>query len=269
MRLTVMGGAIIWLLFCFVGQEANADAANHDQSLKTVYTAYQDVIELAERERWAEAKDVLDSIERMLPAIDYEEEELTVQDIHVLLEAYEAAAASLASAQQAPENRMQGLLKFQLALDAVINENHPLFQRLAGPFQERLEGFVQSSSMNKEEAQAQFNELKNEFEVIRPALYLQHSETVRSRIDSLWVAVDRGMREGKEFHELPLQELVDELDQAFSNEEERRSIDPTLIGIMIFVSTVLVVSLSYAGWKKYKAERRRAKMSKSEDSYRQ
>ncbi|MFC5714241.1 sporulation protein YpjB [Thalassorhabdus alkalitolerans] len=249
---------VVHISFLFNGQALADDTVDFHSLNKKADMA----LRLVQEERYEEGKQVLNWIGDRLPEMDYEKEDLNSRDMGTLIRAYEGAQEGVTAADLPPEERVRHLLTFRLALDSVISRENPLWKKTEPTLQEKLKEVYQHA-VNQEEQEAQrvFNEWLRQFEIIRPAFTIREEPAVYERVSSYVKFMDQNRREWlQEDGGEHLEKLEKEMKSLFHPENRDSAIDPSLLWVMISVGGMVILSLTYAGWKKYKGEKGREKM---------
>ncbi|MDQ0299420.1 sporulation protein YpjB [Salibacterium salarium] len=245
------------LFFGNVGQTIAEE--NKDVSMQTVEEKAKLMHEMALNNQYEEAKQIHSWLVVRFPSVSFDEYNMDTYQLSELFRSFDRAGEAVTRAGLDERTRLQYITAFRLAVDASISEDHPLWKKSGERLILLLDDInKQIENGNTDEAVQAFREWRHQFETIRPAMYTGMKEEeilpLTSYIQHLdneeWIETD-GQDNLKKLKEL--------FQKALSN-EERSNVDPSLWAVILSIGGVLFVSLTYAGWKKYKGEKERHQM---------
>ncbi len=123
------------------------------------------------------------------------------------------------------------------------------------------------STKNLQAFQHRLNEFLREYQMIRPALMLDLEPHAFQRVESHVQFLKRHRTEIND-NQKQLKHL-EVMEKDFNDMYDRiqhDSADPSLLWVMLTIGGMIVVSLSYAGWKKYKGEKKKNKVEQRNNS---
>lgn len=225
----------------------------------TVYRALQ----LTKEKKYAEARQFLDRFSSDFLQANREHLRLSMLELRVLTVSYDHAKKALAGATLSHESRVHAVLQLYFVIDALKSEHDPLWRKTE---KQVMQPFYQMKQAAKRQEARKFqyylNEFLNEYETIHPAMNVDLEDFVMVRLDS---RIQFLMKHRSHFFSDPhyvkqLDEIEKELKALFAG-KLRQSLEPAVPGLILSIGGFIVLTLFYAGWKKYRAEkayRRRA-----------
>lgn len=180
-----------------------------------------------------------------------------IEQVRVLTETIVQAEQALNAVQINPEQVERGILKLQLALDAVSHKKQPLWLNYYPTIVDTMDQlFVSLKQDDRDSFYHHVNRLVNAYEFIRPSLVISHDVSTINKLDSqlrhllsqsgnLWSKPKKA--------EAFLTSLNEDWRNIFfkTKNEGTSSFIYMLVGMASFIITVL----SYVAWRKYRGEK--------------
>ncbi|WP_078553294.1 sporulation protein YpjB [Bacillus alkalicellulosilyticus] len=220
------------------------------------------VLQLIKQEKYGEAKQVLEYFSEQFLTIHYDEANVTMKDLRVVTSSFDEAFAAVTSASMTHEERILKVTEFRLAIDALSTDNRPLWKNSQKSIYQAIDGVKEAvAGESNQELQHRINHFLRLYQMIRPALMLDLEGYEFQRLESYITFLERYRHEmiGDESKQVQLLGLEKELKYVYEGIRED-SADPSLLWVMFTIGGMIIVSLSYVGWKKYRAEKKKVKL---------
>lgn len=241
------------LSFAIFPFNVHAQTATKDWS---VFNELSDkVLELGKEERFDEAREVLQYLSNQFEK-GSRQTELTPEKAQIIDSTMELARETLARPNETSEEKLNKLTGFRLVIDAVNSDHQPLWKQteyqLMNPLMD-MKKAIQDKNMQRFQFAA--NQFLSHYEVIRPALMIDLSDVELQKLDQDIDFIDKnrdhfvGSKETKEELEV-IQADFEALYHA-----DRDTSEPSLFWLIFSIGGVIFVTLTYVGWRKYKAEK--------------
>lgn len=191
----------------------------------------------------------------------------SMDEVRVITTTYEEAQLALNSSTLSHSDRIKAVTKFRLVVDAVKSEHQPLWAE--------MEYSVMATFMSLKEAvnardnttfQHELNTFLGKYEMIHPSIRLDLQTEQSERIDHYVTFMDNYRKEILE-HEsrmAHMEVMEDELIRMFKQMKEDDA-DPSLIWVMISTGSIIIVTLSYVAWRKYKGDKEKQEYRKRQN----
>jgi sporulation protein YpjB len=182
-------------------------------------------------------------------------------ELRIITISYNDALEATASAEITHEEKMNHVTKFRLVIDAITSGTEPLWTEMEEPvmsaFQEMKTAVYNHDNVN-------FNYNLNSFlglyNMIYPSLKIDISEEKIQRLDAKVSYLDHYrpiiLSEAKNKQEI--EALGRDLQTIFDGMTEDEA-DPSLWWVMISTGSIIILTLSYVGWRKYKGNKEQEK----------
>ena len=155
------------------------------------------------------------------------------------------------------EERVQRLTKFRLVVDAIATSHQPLWTEMKNQiltaFQEAREA---ASTGDTAHFHSNFNHFMSLYNVIYPSMKVDVSAENIQRIDARINFIDEYRSEvvNNVKSQQELEGLEMDLKNLFENMDEDEA-DPSLWWVIISTGSIIILTLSYVGWRKYQGEK--------------
>ncbi|WAA10571.1 sporulation protein YpjB [Fervidibacillus albus] len=236
------------------------------EQLREIDRMADEALHLAKMKRYDETKMIVKTLGERIDS-PYGSLPLTMDERRVLRVAYLQAEQILESDSINETDLIQILTKFRLTTDALATEHDPLWFDMESVLIESIHSAKQAVGDER-----QFQETFREFLLLYDTVYLGMILDVPfEKVQALDAQIQY-----IEQHADPLNDsgaLVDEMERlesyvqsVFSNHDEDEA-DPSLWWVIISTGGIIILTLTYAGWKKYKGEKMKQKQLKKQQKY--
>ncbi|MBS4209778.1 sporulation protein YpjB [Bacillus sp. FJAT-50079] len=225
-----------------------------------------EALQLTRFGRFEEAKQLLTRYGELFASEGVAEKNFTIDQIRVLTTAQNEALGAVTSVGMGIDDRVKRVTAFRLAADAVTSKYQPMWiemePQILQSFQEvkgaALEG--DADLYNRE-----LNEFLATYSVIQPSIKISVPVEKVQKLDSKMAFLDKYRSKFSDHDwEEQLDTIEKDLVNLFSN-VSKDEIDPSVWWVMIMTGSIIITTLSYVGWKKYRAEKAKKKGRKSND----
>ncbi|HEU5138893.1 MAG TPA: sporulation protein YpjB [Bacillales bacterium] len=216
------------------------------------------VLELTRQGKYADAKQLLTYFEKQFLKEKREKLDLSMKDLRILSTTFDNALRAVTNVSANHENRVTSVMQFHLVVDALDSDKQPLWlntkQQLFKPFGQMKEAAKQK---NDREFEFYLNQFLSKYEMIHPALNVDLPDPVIGRLESemAYLRNNRGDFFNKPNYMEHLERIENDL-QALYNGTLEDTMEPTLPWVIISIGGIIVLTLFYSGWQKYRAEKR-------------
>jgi sporulation protein YpjB len=220
---------------------------------------------LAKSERYDETRKVLENIHQLLN----NQYDLSADEIRILESSYNETMRVLDKEHYTNEEFIHKLTKLRLLIDAVATEYEPLWVEMEDSVLTAFQSVKDAYSLNdSQHFLSELNGFLSMYDVIYPSVMLdvpiERVQRVNAQIQFLEQNSSKllGSMDGLE----AIEALQTDLEALF-NEPEEDEADPSLWWVIISTGGIIILTLSYVGWKKYKGEIARRNKYRKEQKY--
>ncbi|WP_332693284.1 sporulation protein YpjB [Halalkalibacter lacteus] len=238
-----------------------ADETTSLHTWKELNHTSDQILQLVKQEKFEEAKQLLDYFSVMFLEVDFQEEKITMSSLRTVTGSFEHAVEAVTAIDMPFDQRIYNVTAFRLAVDALSSEHHPLWLHTEKSVMNSLANMkITIVAEDSQGFQHRFNEFLRHYDMIRPALFIDIEPQHLQKIDSQITYLER-LRSGnvdKDKVTPHLEVMETEWTNLYSREKED-SADPSLWWVMFTIGGMITMSLSYVGYKKYKAEKQKVR----------
>ncbi|ENQ3104665.1 sporulation protein YpjB [Bacillus sp. 491mf] len=219
-----------------------------------------DSLQLVKQEEYDKATQLLTYFSKQFLTID-QKKKIAPEHIRVISLAYDKALQSLERQGINKQIKIDDVLALRLVMDAEVSKYQPLWV-------EREENVMSTfgkieNAMQKEEHdhfQEALNVFLHEFDIIYPSLMVDLSEEELQRVNSHLSYLDefRYMMIQNKNGQTQVKIIKDDLTKIFRT-AKKDEVDSSLIWFMTVTGGIIIFTLTYVGWRKYKGEKEKQK----------
>ncbi|MCM3713573.1 sporulation protein YpjB [Halalkalibacter oceani] len=260
MRQLVLIFLAVCLLMSPVYAETDEESSLH--RWKELNHTSDQILQLVKAEKYEEAKQLLDYFSRNFLEVDFQAEGITMSALRTVTLTFEKAEEAVTAADLPVEERIYAITSFRLAVDALTSEHHPLWLQTEQSVMQALAKMRETVVARDQQAyQHRLNEFLRHYQMIRPALFIHLEPPLLQRIESQITFLEKRRAESLESGTLTAHlTMMEEEWQKLYQQVKEDSADPSLWWVMFTIGGMIVLSLSYVGWKKYRAEKSKVRM---------
>jgi len=221
-----------------------------------------DSLQLVKRNEDEKAVQVLQRFsEQFVIKGNEKKQEVTPDQVRVISLAYDRAKQSLAETDLSKQVKIDNVLALQLAVDAQVSKYQPLWMERETKV---MGAFSQMEKAMKKEDTGQFQQTLNtflhEFNIIYPSLMIALPENEVKRVNAHLSYLDefRNVMLKTKGGQMQLGIIKGDLQKIFHT-VKKDEIAPSLIWFMTITGGLILFTLTYVGWRKYKGEREKRK----------
>ncbi|MBB5172868.1 sporulation protein YpjB [Texcoconibacillus texcoconensis] len=216
-------------------------------------------LQYAHRQQYEDSKRFLERFSDLFNEVRMEDDRLTMTDLYVITHIYDEAKEAVISVKMDDSKRVEAITSLRLLTDVYITPGKPLWKEVEPTLNQllqRMNDAAESEDWNT--YQYELDEFIAAYDTVRPALNVDAEKGVFQALDAsiAYLNENRSLSDRSRLTEDILPHVEKHLELIFSEEGQDVS-DPSLIWVIISISGVIVVCLSYVGWKKYKGEKDR------------
>ncbi|KAB7708921.1 hypothetical protein F9802_01900 [Bacillus aerolatus] len=229
--------------------------------LKLDQTAGQ-ALEFTKAGRYEEAEAQLKAVENELIQLQSESIGLSVEGWTVLSVSVGQALQVIQSPEGKEKEALETVTSFRLAADAVVSRHQPLWVEMEQPVMYSLQSLKESSAAADSSGfHASLNAFLANYYMIQPSLRVDISKKRLQSLDNQVRYMDHNREkvfagasaEGK------ISQLEKEVETVFNEMSKKDPSQPSLGWIISITGGIIITTLSYVGWRKYKGQKEEAK----------
>lgn len=257
---------IILLLLCILLPCQTVMAEESKSTITELDQLADEALQLTKVGKFADAKVLLERFGELFSEKGIMERPFTMDELRVVTAAHHDALGALTNINLSPENRVMRVTAFRLAIDALISKYQPMWSEMEKPI---LEAYQEVKNAALEGDGDLYNRQLNNFltiySVIQPSIKIDIAVEKVQRLDSRVAYIDHYRSSYSEPNWLnELEGLEEELKTLFTD-INKNDMDPSVWWVMIMTGSIIITTLSYVSWRKYRGQKMQKKRRDSND----
>jgi sporulation protein YpjB len=232
-------------------------SAETSSSIETLDEISDEALLMVKYEKYDDAKKLLNYFTNQFESLTENNRSFTLDQLRIMAVSHDEAMEATVSPNMKYEERLNKLTKFRLVIDAVASTNQPLWTGMEDQMITSLHQ-VKEAAVNRENVQ--FNRDLNSFlslyNIIYPSMKIDVPAANIQKLDTRIHYLDeyRSEMAGNVEYVKEIDGLESELKKLFDNMNEDEA-DPSLWWVIISTGSIIIMTLSYVGWRKYKGDK--------------
>ncbi|GLY09785.1 sporulation protein YpjB [Pseudobacillus badius] len=216
-------------------------------------------LELTKAGHYENAQAQLKAVQLELVQPQVKDSELSVEDWTILSTALAEALQVIDSPDGKEREILEAVTTFRLVADAIVSRYQPLWIEMEQPVMSSLQSLKNSSVTADSSA---FHESLNRFlanyYIIQPSLQVDVSANKVRLLDEQVRYMERNGEKllGEATAEAEIQELEKTMERVFAEMKKEDAAQPSLGWVISITGGIIIMTLSYVGWRKYKGEKK-------------
>jgi sporulation protein YpjB len=244
----LMLAIMIWSVsFYYIQASASADLEHLD-------AISDEALELAEMKKFEESARMLEYFSTSFLEVSNQNLLFSIDELRIMTVAHNDALKTVKANDTSDIEKIHSVTKFRLAMDAVKSTHQPLWTALED---QMMTAFSQTqeavSQQNSEQFNSFLNKLLAQYEMIYPSLKVDLTPAVIEKLDARVQYIDE-YRPGllaDQTGQKELAALENDLKTIFEGMSEDEA-DPSLWWVILTTGSIIILTLSYVGWRKYR-----------------
>lgn len=226
-----------------------------------------EALQMVKYKRYDDAKKLLDYFTDQFSKLANREKPLTMDQLRIVNVSRNEAVEATINPNMKYQERINRLTKFRLVIDALATNKRPLW---TGMEDQILTAFHQvkdaADKRNTAQFNSQFNSFLSLYNVIYPSMKIDVPAETIQQLDARINFVDdyrlQVLTNAKKSQELV--GIENDLKRMFDQVDEDQT-DPSIWWVIISTGSIIIMTLSYVGFRKYQGDKD-SKMNRSRES---
>jgi sporulation protein YpjB len=232
-------------------------SAEQQSPMEKLDNISDEALQMVKFHRYDDAKKLLDYFSAQFKSITGKEKPLTLDEVRIVNTSHDEAVEATVSPDMKYDERINKLTKFRLVIDALSAGHQPLWLEMEDPI---MTAFHQAKAAAAKGDIAGFHTSFNTFlslyNVIYPSMKIDVPVENIQRLDARINFIDeyRTQMVNSPDSKQELDKLDIDLKNLFADMEDDQA-DPSIWWVIISTGSIIIATLSYVGWRKYKGEK--------------
>ncbi len=250
---------VVWFMF-----PSNSIFGQTSSSLEQLDALSDKALEMTKLERYEDSEKMLTSFSNLFLQVTAEESIFNMDELRIITVAHSEALEAIQDGTMPSNEKVKSVTKFRLVIDAVKSTHQPIWANMESSM---METFTQTKEaalqQNSEKFQQELSILLAQYDMIYPSLKVDLSSETIQQLDTRVHFINQS-RTSLITNQQELDALQYDLKSIFENMEEDEA-DPSLWWVIISTGSIIILTLSYVGWKKYKGSQEEVKARNRQD----
>jgi sporulation protein YpjB len=231
--------------------------ANEQTPIEKLDMISDEALQMMKFHRYEDAKKLLDYFSEQFTNIYNSDHSFTMDELRIVTVSHDEAMEAAVNSSMEYDERVTRMTKFRLVVDAISTSHQPLWiemkERILTAFQQAKEAAHSGDSAH---FHTNFNTFLSLYNVIYPSMKIDVSAENIQRLDARINYIDeyRAQVVNNMKSQQELEGLETDLKDLFENMDEDEA-DPSLWWVIISTGSIIILTLSYVGWRKFQAEK--------------
>lgn len=251
--------AVIFIFLIFSLTPATILANHHISSIEKLDQISDEALQMVKSSRYEDARKLLEYFSDEFLTYTMENNGFSIDEARIVTLVNNEAIEAMANGSMNHDERINQVTKFRLVMDAISSTHQPLWTEMEGPIMTVFGGMKEAAIAGEtEKFHSHLNSFLSLYEVIYPSMKLDAAVQTVQKIDARIHFIDeyRSRVLSEKASQKELEELEGDLKKLFDEMSEDEA-DPSLWWVIITTGSIIIVTLSYVGWRKYKGEKER------------
>lgn len=238
-----------------------------ESSLQKLDQLADEALQMTKIGRYEEAKKLLKIFEKEFTDVAVKERPFSMDELRVLTAVHNQAVEAVTSVEMLPDKRINRLTTFRLVMDAFLSEYQPLWTGMEAPVMKAFQQ-IKAAALHDDQDAYHFslNRFLEKYAIIQPSLKIDLSVEKMQQLDAKIMYIDRYraqmLKRNTAMKEL--EKLETDLVKLFQQSDEDET-DPSLFLVMITTGSIILLTLSYVSWRKYRGQKEKKERTKQKD----
>ncbi|MDP4083864.1 MAG: sporulation protein YpjB [Bacillota bacterium] len=216
-----------------------------------------EALQMVKVEKYDDAKKLLDYFSKEFTSLSGYEHLLTMDQLRIVSVSHDDAVEATVSPNMKYQERMNRLTTFRLVIDAVSSDHQPLWTGMKDQVMATLH---HAKSDIQHHDSPKFNKDLNSFmslyNIIYPSMKIDIPAETIQKLDAQIDFIDdyRSEMIGNSKNINELSGLTDDLQKLFDDMSEDQT-DPSIWWVIISTGSIIIMTLSYVGFRKYQGDK--------------
>jgi sporulation protein YpjB len=231
--------------------------ANHTGEWEDLNKLSDTALQLSKENRFEESLQLVEYFQREFEKTLKDDGSISAKDIRTISASQQTAAKMLQETGITPDEKVRALIQLRLVVDAAASEHQPLWSSMEEPVMSAFSQVKGDVKMGDHQSfQQNWDEFVSLYETVYPSMMMDIDSEQLKRMDA-----HRSVVEDAIFTQIPVESQVNQLAlmeeelQNLFNRVKEDDADPSLLWVMISTGSIIFLSLSYTGWRKYRGEK--------------
>ncbi|MFT8323171.1 MAG: sporulation protein YpjB [Bacillus sp. (in: firmicutes)] len=256
---------MLLMLLAPISLSVYADA-DQNAPIDELDTLSDEALQLVKSERYEDAKKILEYFSNQFSTVTVKQNPFSMDELRIVTVAHDEAVEAMTNTSMDGDERVNKVTKFRLVVDAISSGQQPLWTQMEDPVMTTYNEIIQAAEKgDKQVFEEKMDSFLSLYDIIYPSLKLDVATEQFQKLNAhvQFINTFRLQVFNNSDQQQELATLHAELEDVF-NQVYEDDADPSLWWVIISTGSIIILTLSYVGWRKYlgdKADKKRKRQS--------
>jgi sporulation protein YpjB len=252
---------LIWVVFFLSPLLVYAEHDKKNSTIENLDHISDEALQMVKLQRYDDAKKILEYFSDQFSTVTVKEQSFSTDELRIVSVAHNEALEATKNVELQYDEKMNRVTKFRLVIDAITSSHQPLWTEMEGPimtvFQSVKDAAYHGNNIN---FHSNLNSFLSLYDMIYPSLKIDIPKEQIQKLDTKVNYIDDYRPEvlSNASNQQELEELGSQLQTIFDEMSEDEA-DPSLWWVIISTGSIIILTLSYVGWRKYQGDKEQEK----------
>ncbi|WP_026694839.1 sporulation protein YpjB [Peribacillus kribbensis] len=223
------------------------------RSLEKLDQIADEALQLVKSDRIPETASVLKYFSSQFLSMTPKDYPFSMDEQRTITVSQQEALRTVQSTSTPLKDKISAVTTFRLLIDAISSNHQPMWTEMEGRMMETFNSAEEALRKNdREKFEEDFSQLLSEYSLIHPSLQVDIAPEKIQKVDAKFSYMQQYDPLAMEAENTPeeMEALRGDLKSIFE-EVKKDETDPSLWWVMISTGSIIILTLSYVGWRKY------------------
>jgi sporulation protein YpjB len=259
---------ILFILLLLLIFPAGLLAHSHEKAYSLgLNLIMDDALQLVKNERYVEAHNLLDIFSDEFTKVMVQNPQFPMDEVRIISIVHNQSMSTLGDITLPHDEKVRAVTRLRLVVDAMTSEHQPMWTEMEEPIIMTFQQLKDSiDTRDSETYQELYLRLLLKYDMIHPSIRMdvkpEHIQKVDAHIEYLDKNRQALLSHTEEFNDI---EVIEADLKALFKELKEDEADPSLIWVMLSTGSIILLTLSYVGFRKYLGDKKLEKRKKLKD----
>ncbi|WP_108671140.1 sporulation protein YpjB [Peribacillus acanthi] len=238
--------------------------AQSSPDLKKLDEISDEALQMVKVKRYDESEKLLEYFSTQFLSMTVEAKFFSMDELRIITVAHNEALVTVQDETISYEKKVNAVTKLRLVTDAVYSNHQPLWTEMEGQIMSTFnQTKIAMKNKDSDGFHSYINRLLNQYDLIYPSLKVDLAPEKIQKLDARMSFIDQ--YRPQVFSDTTSQKELDALEkdlESIFDEMTEDETDPSLWWVIISTGSIIILTLSYVGWRKYKGDKEEKKSDK-------
>ncbi|WP_203361907.1 sporulation protein YpjB [Bacillus sp. REN10] len=252
----------LFIIFFLFMLPISTQAEITNSRLLKLDTLSEQALQFTKAGRYDQAEALMEQFNKDYLVLQQDDRLVSAEEWAVIMNVFHEAFALVKQPDGREQKCLEVMTSFRLVVNAISSTSTPLWMQMEEPVMSSLQDVKQSSSqLDSSQFHETFNVFLSNYETLKPSLQVDLDADQLQVLDAQVRYVDHYREEilATPTEADAIERLEKEVKAVFYEKTREESVQPSLGWVISMTGGIIITTLSYVGWRKYKGQQEEAR----------